>query len=74
MKKWLKEPLLHFLIIGALIFVVFSIVNKDEITVSENKIVVSIAEIEKHTISPPSRSGSEYIADPSLSRISRFCL
>ncbi len=47
MKKWYKEPLLHFLIIGALIFVVFSIVNKDEITVSGNKIVVTAAEIER---------------------------
>jgi peptidyl-prolyl cis-trans isomerase C len=47
MKKLYKEPLLHFLIIGALIFVVFSIVNKDEIDVSGNKIVVSTAEIER---------------------------
>ncbi len=47
MKKWYKEPLLHFLIIGALIFVVFSVVNKDEITVSDNKIVITAAEIER---------------------------
>ena len=47
MNKWYKEPLLHFLIIGALIFVVFSIVNKDEINVSGNKIVVTSAEIER---------------------------
>ncbi len=46
MKKWHKEPLLHFLIIGALIFVVFSIVNKDEIDVSGNKIVITAADIE----------------------------
>jgi hypothetical protein len=46
MKKWHKEPLLHFLIIGAMIFVVFSIVNKDEIDVSGNKIVVTAADIE----------------------------
>jgi len=32
MKKWLKEPLLHFLIIGALIFIVFSVINKEEIS------------------------------------------
>jgi len=30
MKRLYKEPLLHFLIIGAVIFVLFSIVNKDE--------------------------------------------
>lgn len=47
MRKWIKEPLLHFLIIGAVIFVLFSIVNKDEIDVSGNKIVVTAAEIER---------------------------
>ncbi len=47
MKKWHKEPLLHFLIIGALIFVLFSIVNKEESALSENKIVVTAAEIER---------------------------
>ena len=47
MKHWHKEPLLHFLIIGAVIFVVFSIVNKDEIDVSGNKIVVFAAKIER---------------------------
>jgi hypothetical protein len=47
MKKWHKEPLLHFLIIGALVFVLFSIVNKEEDIVSGNKIVVSTAEIER---------------------------
>jgi hypothetical protein len=50
MKKWCKEPLLHFLVIGALIFVLFSIVNKDEITVSDNKIVVTAAEIERLSV------------------------
>ncbi len=47
MKKWHKEPLLHFLIIGAMIFVLFSIVNKDEIPVSDNKIVVTASDIER---------------------------
>ena len=47
MKKLYKEPLLHFLIIGALIFIIFSSVNKDEIIVSDNKIVVTAAEIER---------------------------
>ncbi len=47
MEKWHKEPLLHFLAIGALIFVIFSIVNKDEIDTSGNKIVVSTAEVER---------------------------
>ena len=46
MKKWHKEPLLHFLIIGALIFVLFSILNRDETSVSNNKIVVTATEIE----------------------------
>ncbi|MBW1899645.1 MAG: peptidyl-prolyl cis-trans isomerase, partial [Deltaproteobacteria bacterium] len=47
MKKWIKEPLLHFLIIGALIFVFYSIANKDEVAVSDKKIVVTYAEIER---------------------------
>ena len=47
MKKWHKEPLLHFLIIGAAIFVVFSITNKEEVADSGNKIVVSSAEIKR---------------------------
>jgi hypothetical protein len=46
MKAWHKEPLLHFLIIGALIFVFFSIVNQEEAGVSGNRIVVTTAEIE----------------------------
>jgi hypothetical protein len=50
MKKWCKEPLLHFLVIGALIFVLFSIVNKDEDTLSDNKIVVTAAEIERLSV------------------------
>ncbi|MBW1863358.1 MAG: peptidyl-prolyl cis-trans isomerase [Deltaproteobacteria bacterium] len=47
MKQWYKEPLLHFLIIGAVIFAVFSIVSKEAAAVSGNKIVVSSAEIER---------------------------
>lgn len=47
LKRIYKEPLLHFLIIGALIFVVFSVVNKDAIDVSGNKIVITAADIER---------------------------
>lgn len=47
MKKWLKEPLLHFLCIGALIFVVFSMVNNEEIALDGNKIVVSVGDVER---------------------------
>ena len=47
MKKLYKEPLLHFLIIGALIFVLFSFVNKEESAVSENNILVSTADIQR---------------------------
>jgi hypothetical protein len=47
MKKWHKEPLLHFLIIGTAIFAVFSIANKEEAADSGNKIVVSSAEIKR---------------------------
>ena len=47
MKKWHKEPLLHFLIIGAMIFVLFSIVNKEETIVSGKKVIVSAGDIER---------------------------
>jgi hypothetical protein len=47
MKKWYKEPLLHFLVIGVVIFAVFSIANKEEVADSGNKIVVSSAEIKR---------------------------
>lgn len=47
MKKWSKEPLLHFLVIGALIFVVFSVVNNEEISMDGNRIVVSAGDIER---------------------------
>ena len=47
MKKLFKEPLVHFLVIGALIFVVFSVVNKEEINLDGKKIVVSVGDIER---------------------------
>ena len=47
MRIWRKEPLFHFLIIGALIFVLYSVVNKDEDIGPTNKIVVSTADIER---------------------------
>ena len=47
MKKWLKEPLVHFMVIGALIFVVFSVVNNEESTIDDNRIVVSAGDIER---------------------------
>ncbi len=45
MKSWYKEPLFHFLIIGAVIFVLFSIVNTEEDFVSDSKILVTSADI-----------------------------
>ena len=45
MKKWLNEPLLHFLVIGALIFIVFSLVNNEEVSLDGKKIVVSSGDI-----------------------------
>jgi hypothetical protein len=47
MKKLYKEPLFHFLIIGMMLFVLFSIFNKEESNVSGNQIVVTAAEIER---------------------------
>ena len=47
MKELYKEPLLHFLVIGVLIFTLFSIVNKEEDIVFGIKIVVSSADIQR---------------------------
>ncbi len=47
MKKWHKEPLLHFLCIGAMIFVLFSVLSKEERDVGGNKIIVSAGDIER---------------------------
>ncbi len=47
MKKLYKEPLFHFLIVGAMIFILFSVVNKEKSDVSEKKIVVTAADIER---------------------------
>lgn len=47
MNKLIKEPLLHFMVIGALIFVVFAVVNKEEVSVDGRKIVVSAGDIER---------------------------
>ena len=47
MNKLIKEPLLHFMVIGALIFVVFAVVNKEEISLDGKKVVVSAGDIER---------------------------
>jgi hypothetical protein len=46
-QKILKEPLFHFLVIGACIFVLFSVVNREESTFDDKKIVVSAGDIER---------------------------
>lgn len=46
MKKWFKEPLFHFLVIGAVIFAVFFTVNKEE-GVTNKKILVTTSDIER---------------------------
>ena len=47
MKKWHKEPLLHFLCIGAMIFVLFSVLSKEERDVGGKKIIVSAGDVER---------------------------
>jgi parvulin-like peptidyl-prolyl isomerase len=47
MKLWYKEPLLHFLAIGALIFGLFALVNDDRGYENKNKIEVTSADIER---------------------------
>jgi hypothetical protein len=47
MKKWYKEPLLHFLAIGALIFGLFALVSDEKDVINKNKIIVTTADIER---------------------------
>lgn len=47
MEKLSKEPLLHFLVIGALIFVIYSVVNNEKSAKDGNRIVVSSGDIER---------------------------
>jgi hypothetical protein len=47
MKRLLKEPLSHFMLLGVLIFIVFSVVSDEEISVDGKKIVVSAGDIER---------------------------
>ncbi len=44
---WLREPLFHFLIIGSLIFVIFSALNREEYASSGSSIVVTASDIER---------------------------
>jgi peptidyl-prolyl cis-trans isomerase C len=47
MKKCLNEPLIHFLLIGALLFGLYSLLNPQEVDVADNRIVVSSGDIER---------------------------
>ena len=46
MKRWLQEPLLHFLLIGAALFAFFYQVADPE-SVVDNRIVISEADIDQ---------------------------
>jgi hypothetical protein len=46
MQRWLKEPLFHFLIIGAGLFFIFNVFNKSA-DQADRHIVVSQAEINR---------------------------
>ena len=46
MKRWLQEPLLHFLLIGAVLFLLYYQVADPE-EVSDNRLVISQADIER---------------------------
>lgn len=45
LKKWLREPLLHFLLIGGTLFLVYGLQNED--LVENNRIVISEAQIDR---------------------------
>lgn len=45
MKTWLKEPLLHFLLIGTFVFILFPVSNEEKQPVTGNKIIVTAADV-----------------------------
>ena len=47
MQKILKEPLLHFLLIGAVLFLVFDLVSDQNTGSEDEKILVSAGRIEQ---------------------------
>jgi len=47
MKKWLNEPLLHFLVVGALLFGLYSHLNPVEEKLADNVIVISAGDINR---------------------------
>jgi len=47
MNKWLKEPLLHFLLIGSMLFGLYSMLNPEEPSFSDNRIIISPGDIER---------------------------
>lgn len=51
MKKLLNEPLLHFLVIGALLFGFYSYLNPADETLADNVIVISAGDINRLTAS-----------------------
>jgi peptidyl-prolyl cis-trans isomerase C len=70
MRKWFKEPLVHFLVIGAMIFAVFSVFSDKESPMDGNRIVVSSGDIERLGVSwskrwnrPPTETELKGIVD-----------
>ena len=46
LKKWLREPLLHFLLIGAMLFFAYSFQNNEQADPNINRIVISQATVD----------------------------
>ncbi|ETX08579.1 peptidyl-prolyl cis-trans isomerase [Candidatus Entotheonella palauensis] len=68
--KWLKEPLLHFLLIGAVLFLVFGLVSDENAGQTDHRLVVSTGRIKQlATIfartwqRPPTRSELQGLVD-----------
>jgi len=49
MKRLYKEPLVHFLLLGALLFGVFTLVNDEDSSIDTNRIEVIIGDIDRLT-------------------------
>lgn len=70
LKKWLREPLLHFLLIGAVLFIIYGLQNNEEVDSNNKQIIISqtlsdglVARWEKKWQRPPTQQELERLIE-----------
>lgn len=73
LKRFLRDPLLHFLLIGGALFILYSLQNDDKETDNSHRIVISKAQIdhlsaywEKRWLRPPTREELDGIIEKKI--------